>query len=136
MRAVRGIVLASGLFLASFALHIVGGATDQAWLFAIAVVLIYVTATAFPVLALALGGLRADRSGEAALAAGLGAALGYGCTLGALWATNGRSFAWWEYPLATFLVLVGSAVVYAGLAALGFQRSQRQDAVRHAGEAR
>ena len=48
---IRGEVIAFVLFAASFALHIVAGAMDQGWLFAIAVVLIYISATGFPAIA-------------------------------------------------------------------------------------
>ena len=56
MRSARGIVFALLLFLAAFALHIVGGATDQDWLFAIAVVLIFVVASSFAFIAALLEG--------------------------------------------------------------------------------
>ena len=137
MKVARGITLASGLFLASFALHIVGGATGQGWLFAAAVALIYITATVFPILALALGGLRFDASAASRSAAGIGAVLGYACTLGALWATNGRAFAWWEFPLATILLLGASAVAAFVLVWVRAWRGNRgPDPVRHAGAAR
>jgi len=107
----RGIVIAFGLFAASFALHIVGGATDQGWLFAIAVALIFVSATGFPVIAAWAGGFDGLQSVEARATGAIGAAAGYGFTVGALWASNGRAFAWWEFPLATGLVVAGSAVL-------------------------
>ncbi len=55
-RSIFGLISAFALFAASFALHIVGGATDQGWLFAIAVGLIFLTATGFPAIALVLSG--------------------------------------------------------------------------------
>lgn len=110
MKAVRGIGIALALFLASFALHIVGGATGQGWLFAIAVGLIFVFATAFPVVAVVAGGFQNLDSAQARLTGAVGAAAGYGFTVAALWAANGRAFAWWEYPLAAALVLAGSGL--------------------------
>jgi hypothetical protein len=58
MNEVRGVLAAAVLFLGAFGLHIVGGATDQSWLFAIAVGLIYLLATGFPWLASLLSGTR------------------------------------------------------------------------------
>jgi hypothetical protein len=43
----------------------------------------------------------------------VGAAAGYGFTVAALWAANGRAFAWWEYPLGALLVLAGSGIALA-----------------------
>ena len=110
---VRGLGVALGVFLASFALHIVGGATDQAWLFAIAVALIFVTATGFPVIAMWASGLGELQSVAARIVGGVGAAAGFGFTVAALWAANGRAFAWWEFPLGSVLVLFGSGVLLA-----------------------
>ncbi len=103
----RGLAGASALFAASFALHIVAGALDQGWLFAIAVGLIYVTATAFPVIALRLARAPA-RSFSGLLILAAGAAAGVGFTWGALWAANGRAMAWWEPLAAVALVAVAS----------------------------
>jgi hypothetical protein len=116
MAVVRGIGLALAIFVASFVLHIVGGATDQGWLFAIAVALIFVTATGFPVVALWLGEMRSVRSSQGRLTVAIGGAVGYCLTVGTLWAANGRAFAWWEFPLA--IVLVGAM----SLALLGIGR--------------
>lgn len=110
MRALSGLTIAFAFFAGSFALHIVGGATDQGWLFAIAVFLIYLAATGFPAIALIVAGLGAGNDPQARVATMLGAVAGIGFTLGALWATNGRAFAWWEFPLAPLLVGVVSAV--------------------------
>jgi hypothetical protein len=110
---VRGLGVALGLFLASFALHIVGGATDQSWLFAIAVALIFVTATGFPVIAMWASGLGELQSLAARIVGGVGAAAGFGFTVAALWAANGRAFAWWEFPLGSVLVLLGSGALLA-----------------------
>jgi hypothetical protein len=104
MAALRGLGFAFALFAGAFVLHIIGGATDQGWLFAIAVALIFVTATGFPAIALWLGGLQHERSTEARFALVAGWALGLTFTIAALWAANGRAFAWWEFPLAPALV--------------------------------
>ena len=109
----RGLGVALGLFLASFAPHIVGGATDQSWLFAIAVALIFVTATGFPVIAMWASGLGELQSLAARIVGGVGAAAGFGFTVAALWAANGRAFAWWEFPLGSVLVLLGSGALLA-----------------------
>ncbi len=87
-------MIALALFAASFALHIVGGATDQAWLFAIAVALIATCAVGFPWLAAALG--RPRSAGEQRLTLLLGFAFGTILTASALWAANDRSWAWWH----------------------------------------
>lgn len=113
MRVALGLGLAFGFFAASFALHIVGGATGQGWLFAIAVALIYISATGFPAIAMMIAGFRETNSTEARVTAGAGAAAGYAFTLGALWAANGRAFAWWEFPAAAVLVLISSAIIFA-----------------------
>ncbi len=100
----RGFGIAFGVFAASFALHIVGGATDQNWLFGTAVALIYLSATGFAVIAwLAAGACPNDR-----LLVGAGMAAGFGLTLSALWAADGRSFAGWHVPLGVALVLTTS----------------------------
>ncbi|MGE0599511.1 MAG: hypothetical protein AB7J35_06290 [Dehalococcoidia bacterium] len=112
-RSVFGLVAAFVLFAASFALHIVGGATDQGWLFAIAVGLIFLTATGFPAIALLLSGELFDSISAARTTLILGFLIGSGLTLGALWAANDRSFAAWEFPVAPALVIVVSAVLMA-----------------------
>ena len=111
MRIVRGLVIALALFLASFALHIVGGATDQRWLFAIAVGLIYLTATGFAAVALIASGLAWSERAEVRAVLGIGSSAGVAFTIGALWAANGRTFEWWQFLLAPGLVLVTSAVL-------------------------
>lgn len=111
MRAARGLGFAFVFFAASFALHIVGGATDQGWLFAIAVALIYVAATGFPAIALAAAGLTRSAGWQARLTLGVGTAAGLVFTLGALWAANGRAFAWQQFPLAPLLALVSSFAI-------------------------
>jgi hypothetical protein len=94
MRTLIGNVGAFVLFAAFFALHIVGGASDQGWLFNLAVVLILLTATGFPVVASLLARSR-DRATLA-----LGFVVGSFLTGGALWAANDRSMAWWIVPVA------------------------------------
>jgi uncharacterized membrane protein len=111
MRVLRGLFLAFAFFAASFALHIVGGATDQGWLFAIAVVLIYLTATGFPMVALFAAG-RPISEGERTITLSVGAIAGVAFTTGAYWAANGRSFAWWEIPAAVVSVAVVSALLW------------------------
>ncbi len=108
MAVVRGLVLALAFFAASFVLHIVGGATDQSWLFAMAVVLIFLSATGFPAFAAFFG-----RTTDSALLA-IGSVVGVVLTAGALWAANDRSFAWWHAPAAVGLVAAVSYVLLAG----------------------
>ena len=111
MLAARGLVIAFVLFALSFALHIVGGATDQGWLFAVAVALIYVTATGYPAIAVIAAGPRARRWERQATIA-IGAVIGLVLTIAALWAANGRAFAWWQFPLAPVLVTASSVVIW------------------------
>ena len=109
MVALRGLMLAFGLFALSFALHIVGGASGQEWLFNLAVVLIFGTAVAFPAVALLFAGRPSGVMRNATL--NLGFVIGTALTASAFWAANGRSFAWWEIPLAAAAVLGTSAVI-------------------------
>lgn len=111
LQAIKGLVIAFAAFSFAFALHIVGGATDQGWLFAIAVGLIYVIATGFPAIALWIAGLPYNGSEAAKFTYTTGVIIGTGLTLGALWATNGRSFAAWHFPSSIILVAVVSAVI-------------------------
>jgi hypothetical protein len=124
MARITGLVLAAGIFLASFALHIVGGATDQGWLFASAVGLIYLSASAFGVIAWILAG---SRQGER-LTIAVGSVAGVALTSAALWAANDRSLAWWVVPLAAILTAMSSAVVYATWKAL--RRNARAQVAR------
>jgi hypothetical protein len=112
MAAVRGNVIAFLLFAASFALHIVGGAMDQGWLFAVAVALIAVCAAGFPVIAVAFSG--ASSGSERALTAAIGGAAGAALTASALWAAEGRAWAWWHIPLALAIALAATAVALRG----------------------
>ena len=113
MAAVRGLVLAFGVFAVCFALHIVGGASDQQWLFNIAVALIFLSASGFPVLALLLAGRPVGTDRNLALNGGF--AIGTVLTASALWAANGRTFAWWEIPAGAAAVIGVSAVLVAVL---------------------
>ncbi len=113
MNAARALVLAFVIFAAAFALHIVGGATDQGWLFAIAVGLIYLTATGYPAIAAWLleRGDPSVRERQFTLAAG--AVAGVILTASALRAANDRTFAWWQPPLAVVLVTISTAAILA-----------------------
>lgn len=111
LQGVKGIVITFAAFAFSFALHIVGGVTDQAWLFAIAVGLIYAIATGFPAIALWIAGLTYKGSEAAKTTYTAGVIIGTGLTLGALWATNGRSFAGWHFPASIVLVAIVSSVI-------------------------
>ncbi|MGK2966392.1 MAG: hypothetical protein ACSLFM_12425 [Tepidiformaceae bacterium] len=106
MRSLVSVGVAFGLFAGSFVLHIVGGATDQGWLFAVAVALIYLTAAGFPAIAGRIAG-RAD-----VVTFGLGVVAGVALTSGALWAANDRSWALWTVPLSVVLTLVTSAILW------------------------
>ncbi|MFN0148467.1 MAG: hypothetical protein ACKVT1_18345 [Dehalococcoidia bacterium] len=110
MAVARGLTLAFGAFAAAFALHIVGGASDQRWLFALAVALIYVTAVAFPTIAMVCAG--EVRAGGRRALLSLGGVAGIGLTGAALWAANGRSFAWWTLPAALGMVVAVNVAVH------------------------
>ena len=113
MQSARGLGIAFALFAGSFALHIVGGASDQRWLFAIAVGLIYLTATGFPAITVIASGRATSQRSQMKLVLALASIAGVGLTIGALWAANGRAFAWWQFVLGPVLVLVSSAAVHA-----------------------
>lgn len=108
---IRGFALALGLFAAFFALHIVGGATDQGWLFATAVALIFLTATGFPAIMHAFAGRRARMRHARALWL-VGGIAGVALTSSALWAANDRTIAWWQAPAALLLVGVISPALW------------------------
>ena len=113
MALLRGFIVATAVFIGSFALHIVGGASGQGWLFATAVALIFASATGFPVLvALASRGALARNRPASLLSVIVGTAL----TESALWAANGRGVAWWEAPAALIAVTAvsGFAFVFLG----------------------
>jgi len=113
MNAARALVFAFVIFAAAFFLHIVGGATDQGWLFAIAVGLIYLTATGYPAIAAWLleRGDPSVRDRQVTLA--VGAVVAVVLTASALRAANDRTFAWWQPPLALALVTVSTAAILA-----------------------
>jgi hypothetical protein len=111
MQAARGLGLTFAAFAAAFALHVVGGATGQGWLFAIAVGLIYLTAMGFPAIALWVSGLKYRDGRESEVVYRGGVLVGMGLTLGALWATNDRSFGTWVFLATPLLVAVVSALV-------------------------
>jgi len=113
---VRGEVTALVLFALSFVLHIVAGAMDLGWLFAIAVVLIYISATGFPAIAAWASRVSSARARWVAVVAG--APFGLLFTGGALWAANGRAMAWWVPPAAVVLVVVGTGSLLAIRSAL------------------
>lgn len=110
MAALKGNLIAFGLFAGAFALHIVGGATDQGWLFATAVALIAIFAVAFPLVAL-VAGRPATRS-QRVLSLAIGTVAGIVLTASALWAANDRTAAWWQGPAAIAAVL---GVLWFGL---------------------
>ena len=112
MRVAFALVGAFVLFAAFFALHIVAGATDQGWLFVIAVALIYLSAWSFPAIAWLLAGDHLSRRDERALLI-VGGIVGLALTNGALWAANGRAFAWWQWPVSVVLVAGTSGLVLA-----------------------
>ena len=113
MKVLRGLVLAFGLFAAAFALHVVGGATDQGWLFATAVVLIFASAVLFPAIAFLLA--RSPSGDERRVTAALGGLAGIVLTASALWAANDRSMAWWTVPVAAIAVAGVNGVAWAVL---------------------
>ena len=108
MAPVRGVLGAFLLFAAAFVLHIVGGATDQGWLFAIAVALIAIIAVAFPLVAVAIGRPSGDR--ERLVTAIVGGIAGAALTAGVFWAANDRSWEWWHVPASIAIAAAASAV--------------------------
>ena len=104
MRGVAGLAVAFAAFAAAFALHIVGGATDQGWLFALAVGLIYLTAAGFPEIALWVAGDNRLSARESRAVLAVGFLAGSAFTLGAFWAANGRAFEAWMFAGAPITV--------------------------------
>jgi hypothetical protein len=118
--AARGLLLTFVLFAGAFALHIVGGATDQGWLFAIAVGLIFLIATGYSGFALWIAGLAHAGTRAAAWTDLLGGIAGSALTVGALWAANDRAFEPWHFAVAPLIEagvsgLVVLIVTHAGL---------------------
>jgi len=111
MRALRGLFLAFGLFAAAFALHVIAGATDQGWLFTIAVMFIYFFVTGFPFVATVLAGTPLTETDRRILL-GAGSLLGIVFTSGAYWAAAGREMEWWVIPAAVPSVLVVSTALF------------------------
>lgn len=108
---IRGFVVTLGFFAAAFALHIVGGATDQGWLFITAVALIFTLATGFPAFMHAFAGRRArSRNGRSLWI--VGGVTGVVLTSSALWAGDDRSFALWQPPVAIVCVAVVSSALW------------------------
>jgi|GEM_PF-3373812 len=122
-RALRGLVLTFVCFAAAFALHVVAGATDQGWLFAIAVGLIFLIATGYSGFALWFAGLAYAGNRAASLTDLAGGVIGSVLTLGALWAANDRSFATWQFAAAPLLEAGVSGVVVFAVVRLGWART-------------
>lgn len=115
----RGLALTFVCFAAAFALHIVGGATGQGWLFAIAVALIFVFAAGFSGFALWMAGL-ARAGTRAAQATDLaGGVIGSALLVGAFWAANGRAFAPWQFVVAPLIEAAISFVVVLVICRVG-----------------
>lgn len=108
---IRGFVLAFGLFAAFFALHIVGGATDQGWLFITAVTLIFGSAAGFPAIMHAFASRKA-RAKQGRMLWIVGGIAGVVLTASALWAANDRTVAWWLVPAAAVFVGVVSPALW------------------------
>jgi hypothetical protein len=111
MQAVKGIGLSLALFAFAFALHIVGGALDWAWLFGFAVALIFLVATGFPAFALWIAGLKYPGGDLARRTYVIGTMIAMGLTLGTLWAANDRSFGAITFVLTPILVAVMSSLL-------------------------
>lgn len=111
MAAVKGIGLSLGLFAFAFALHIVGGALDWAWLFGFAVALIFLVATGFPAFALWIAGLKYPGGELARRTYIVSTVIAMGLTLATLWAANDRSFGAITFILTPILVAVVSSLL-------------------------
>ena len=120
VRATRGLALTFAAFAAAFALHIVGGATDQGWLFAIAVGLIFAIATGFSGFALWFAGLAHAGNREAMLTDLVGGIAGSALTIGALWAANDRAFELWHFLAAPLIESIVSALVVLVVVRMGW----------------
>lgn len=102
---------AVALFAAAFALHVIAGAAELEWLFAMAVVLIYLFASSLPTISWLLGGCQPRPYSWWALHVALALVF----SGGALWAAAGRTLAWWVPLGAAALVVVGTASTYTVL---------------------
>ena len=109
-------------FAAAFALHIVAGATDQGWLFAIAVGLIFLIATGYSGFALWFAGLAYAGNRAAMMTDLLGGIAGSALTVGALWAANDRAFEVWHFAVAPLVEAAISALVVYAVVHLGWAR--------------
>lgn len=126
--ATKGIVVTFILFAGAFALHVVGGATDQDWLFAIAVGLIYLIATGYSGFALLIAGLARSGTRTANFTDLIGGVIGSLLTIGALWATNDRSFAGWHFVAGPLLESAVSGLVVFVAIQSGVAHSHAQPA--------
>lgn len=111
LSATRGLAITFVLFAVAFALHIVGGATDQGWLFAIAVGLIFLVATGYSGFALWIAGLASAGTRAAIWTDLLGGVAGSALTVAALWAANGRAFEPWHFAAAPLIEAAVSGLV-------------------------
>ena len=108
-------LIALGIFVACFALHIVAGQLDVDLLFAAAVVLIWASAAGFPLLVHAVSGGRAG-----ALTLGLAFVIGVALTAATLGATRDSGFKLVNLVAAGAIVLAVNGAAY-----LLHQRLQR-----------
>ena len=121
-RVAKGLILTFACFAAAFVLHIVAGATDQDWLFAIAVGLIFLIATGYSGFALWFAGLAYGGNRQASITDLLGGIAGSALTIGALWAANDRAFEVWHFAAAPLMESAVSAVVVFVVVRLGWAR--------------
>jgi hypothetical protein len=114
-RILKPNLIAFGIFITCFTLHIVGGQLDLDWLFAAAVVLIWASAAAFPLLVHVVS---AGRAGTPAMA--LAVAISVVLTAAVLRATRNSGF-------EALDLVAGAAIVLAvnGAALVLHQRRQR-----------
>ncbi len=111
---IRGFAIAAGFFAGSFALHIVGAASNEAWLFILAVALIFISATGFPAIMHATAGQKA-RAHHGRTMWIIGSFAGISLTASALWAVNERVVAWWQVPVAAAAVAIVSSALWVVL---------------------
>ena len=104
-----GLAGAAALFLGAFGLHIVGGATNQGWLFAIAVVLIFLVAAGFSWIAASLARTPIPDADAGFLVPAF--ALALVLTEATLWAASDRAFELWHIPATPVLVFGVTAVL-------------------------
>jgi hypothetical protein len=128
LAAAKGLVLTFVLFAGAFALHIVGGATDQDWLFAIAVGLIFLIATGYSGFALWIAGLAQAGTRAAAWTDLLGGIAGSALTIGALWAANDRAFEPWHFAVAPLIEAGVSGLVVFIVTRIGLVQSKQEAA--------